>query len=209
MEPKPTINLLAPSDQKKWKPIWFKCFQSIKSINYPFKIWNDKEIDNFLKLDDEYFFDNYLSKLNPIYKFDYVRYLILEKYGGIYADMDIEIVNNFIPLLKKNKIYLMEGDIGELYSNCLMISPIDKTTREVWKVLKLFCKQRIIDNIKICKDSHNVLHIVGPFALSEWFSKYFSNFSNLPKVGVLSKYHFSQIDSDICFTKHHATNSWV
>ena len=51
------------------------------------------------------------------------------------------------------------------------------------------------------------MKIVGGFALSEWFVKYFKGF-NLPKVGVLSKYHFGEIDSDICFARHYQTSIW-
>ena len=190
-----------------WPPIWEKCYQSIEKLGYKIQIWNTNKINHEIKTDDEEFYNEYLSKLDPVYKWDYVRYIILQRYGGIYMDMDIEIVNNFIPLLKPNKIYMMEGDIGELYNNCLMVSPNDWFTQEVWSTLKLFVKQRVIDNFELCGERYNVMKMVGPFALSEWFAKYFSVFC-LPNVGVLSKYHFSQVDSDICFARHYTTSEW-
>ena len=202
-----TIHFLAPEDKNKWHSVWKKCFNTWTKTSYDLNIWTDEGIDGLLQKDDNEFYYNYLNQIDPIYKFDYVRFIILEQYGGIYSDMDIELIENFIPMLNPNKIYMMEGDIGELYSNCLMTSPNDNATQEVWRTLKLFCKQRIIDNFELCKDKYNVMRMVGPFAISEWFAKYFNEF-NLPKVGVLSKYHFSQIDSDISFSKHYSTNTW-
>jgi mannosyltransferase OCH1-like enzyme len=202
-----TIHFLAPENKSKWHSVWEKCFNTWTKTNYDLSIWTDEGIDELIQKDDNEFYYDYLNQIDPIYKFDYVRLIILEQYGGIYSDMDIELIEDFIPMLNKNKIYMMEGDIGELYSNCLMISPNDNFTQEVWRTLKLFCKQRIIDNFELCKDKYNVMRIVGPFAISEWFAKYFNEF-NLPKVGILSKYHFSQIDSDISFTRHYATSTW-
>jgi mannosyltransferase OCH1-like enzyme len=204
------IHLIAPEDKKKWNPIWHKCYNKWLNTPYDISLWNDEGIDKLLKEDDEKFYSNYLNQLHPIYKFDYVRFIILEKFGGIYSDMDIELIKDFIPQLLPNKIYMMEGDIGELYSNCLMISPSfkDLPTQEVWLSLKLFTKQRVINNFESCKNKHNVIHMVGPFAISEWFAKYFQGF-NIPKVGVLSKYHFAQVDSDISFSKHYALSTWT
>tara|TARA_R110000822_G_scaffold281276_5_gene403009 strand:+ start:619 stop:1242 length:624 start_codon:yes stop_codon:yes gene_type:complete len=194
-------------NRESWPPIWEQCHQSIEKLGYPIKIWNNKKIFNELKSDDEYFYNEYLSKLDSVYKWDYVRYIILERYGGIYIDMDIEILYNFFPMLNKNKMYMMEGDIGELYNNCLMISPNNLQTQELWRTVRLFIKQKIIDNFELCRDKYNVMRMVGPFALSEWFAKYFSEF-NLPKVGILSKYHFGQVDSDISFARHYVTSEW-
>ena len=205
-----TIHLITAGkyqNQNNWPEIWDKCFNSLAKTKNDINIWDDEGIDKLLQEDDNEFYKHYLNKLAPVYKWDYVRYNILEHYGGAYMDMDIEIIQDFFPMLDKNKIYMMEGDIGELYNNCLMISPNNKKTQEVWRTIRLFVKQRIIDNFELCKDKYNVMRMVGPYALSEWFAKYFQEFTPL-KVGVLSKYHFSQVDSDISFSKHYQTSIW-
>ena len=118
------IHLIAPKDQTKWLEVWHHCYNIWKSTPYKIKMWHDEDVDQLLKEDDEEFFD-ILNTLSPIYKFDYVRYLILEKFGGAYFDMDVELIINFIPLLNPNKIYLSEGENNCLISNHIMISPPD------------------------------------------------------------------------------------
>ena len=92
------IHLLAPEDKNKWRPIWNKCYPSLQNLPYQIKIWNDKEIDNLIKQDNKDFY-NTLNTLPLIYKVDYVRYIIMRDYGGVYIDMDVEVINNFIPLI--------------------------------------------------------------------------------------------------------------
>ena len=53
------------------------------------------------------------------------HYLILYKYGGIYADMDYMCFKNFYNILPKNKISISESPYkeNEEIQNALMISP--------------------------------------------------------------------------------------
>ena len=95
-----TIHFLAPEDKDKWNPIWEKCFNTWAQTKHDINVWTDEGIDKLLQEDDIYFYENYLNKLDNIYKFDYVRYIILEKYGGAYFDIDIELVNNFFLFIK-------------------------------------------------------------------------------------------------------------
>ena len=195
-----TIHLIAPRDQTKWHKIWHHCYNIWKNSPYEIKMWHDEDADQLLKEDDEEFF-NTLNTLEPIYKFDYVRYLILEKFGGAYFDMDIEIVKDFIPMLCYDKVYIMEGKRDEYLQNSIMISPPDFL---LWSGVKRYCKFNILNNLEKCK-SHNfwVNDMVGPGALSNYFSKF------KPPFQPLSYHHFDDPNSILSFSKHHTTSVWA
>ena len=103
------IHLIAPQDKSKWPDIWHECFESLIKSKHNINIWNDKGIEQLLREDDNEFYNEYLNKLHIIYQIDYVRYIILEKYGGAYFDMDIKIIDDsFSDLLDNNTIYILE-----------------------------------------------------------------------------------------------------
>ena len=200
------IHLIAPKDQTKWPKIWHKCYNIWKSSPYKIKMWHDNDVDQLLKEDDEEFF-NTLNSLPPIYKFDYVRYIILEKFGGAYFDMDVEIILNFIPLLKSNKIYLMEGTGGTYVENSIMITPLDLSLNEYWKRIKHFCKNKInaLDISKLT--NNNINYTVGSQSLSEYFIKHKPHRDSY-QFDILGYHQFASIYNSLAFSRHHQTSNW-
>jgi mannosyltransferase OCH1-like enzyme len=67
-----------------------------KKNNYEYHLWNKEECEELLK-DYEDYRDFYYSVKYDIMKVDIMRFLILHKYGGLYADLDTE------PLIKTLK----------------------------------------------------------------------------------------------------------
>jgi mannosyltransferase OCH1-like enzyme len=98
---------------------------NIQKLNpeYEMILYDDNDIDNFIKHN----FDNYVyscySKLNVgAAKADFWRYCILYKYGGIYLDIDSEILSPFKDLIKEDDscIITREGNKG-VFNNWIMI----------------------------------------------------------------------------------------
>ena len=197
------IHLLAPKDQSKWPEIWHKCYNIWRSSPYKIKLWDDRDIDDLLKEDDKEFF-NTLNLLPSIYKFDYVRYIILEKFGGAYFDMDVEIVKDFIPLLNLQKNYLMEGTGGTLVENSIMVS--SSLPIPIWNRFKMFSKRKILENLDKCQSSYNVLHYVGPWMMTEMLIKKYKKDKDY---SILGFEQFGNPYSEISFSKHHQTNTWL
>jgi mannosyltransferase OCH1-like enzyme len=194
------IHLLAPDDKSKWDEVWHQCYNKWKISPYEIKLWNDEDIDQLLIEDDKEFFD-ILNTLHPIYKFDYVRYIILEKFGGAYFDMDVEIIIDFIPLLDPKQIYIMEGRRDEFLQNSIMISPPEYL---VWDSVKKYCKFNVLNNLEKCKSSDFwVVYMVGPIALSNYFSRF------SPPFEMLSYHHFHNPESTLSFSKHYSTSVWA
>ena len=200
------INLIGPENKKKWNPIWVECYNIFQSSPYEIKLWNDKEdIDNLIIEDDNRFF-KLINQLHPIYKIDYARYIILHKFGGMYADLDVEIVRDFIPFLNPNKIYIAEGGFGASHLvNNLIITP---PNLKIWEDIKHAVKSEIILGLKNYPEhmhKHQILvpKITGPEALTKHFMV-----SKHP-YELLSHQHFSSKESDLSFARHHFTNSWI
>ena len=207
-----TIHFLAPEDKDKWNPIWHKCFDTWAQTKYNINVWTDEGIDNLLKEDDEEFYTNYLSKLPNIYKFDYVRYIILEKYGGAYFDMDVELVDeSFFNKLNPNKLYIKEGHAGSYMENSIIIS-LSSSFSSLWKRLKNYTKNMLRDNFENAKLSPNyTLTLVGPDIMGKFFSTHVREkdiLHNTISFEILSHEHFGSLTNEISFTRHHMTNSW-
>ena len=196
-----TIHLIAPKDQTKWPTIWGKCYDIWKSSPYEIKMWHDEDIDQLLKEHDDEFF-NTLNTLDKIYKFDFARLLILNKFGGAYFDMDVEISSDFISSLNPNQIYISGGSpFQDVITNWIVISPPNS---RIWEDFLTRGKQIIFLNYDICKENKdNVIKTFGPTALSRYFLT-----QNFKKIQILSYYHFGDPNSNLPFAKHHFSNNW-
>lgn len=200
------IHFLAPEDKNKWPLKWHKCLASWQKYNCCIKIWNDKEIDDYIKCNDLEFF-NVLDGLHKIFKLDYVRSLILENIGGVYTDLDMELISPFIHQLDKNKIYLVGASSDDEYvQNSLMISP----PHDFWTDFLKESRKNIIENFELVNQYPSiheeipgtiVRKTVGPIALSSFIKK------NDYKINILPANKFNN-SNGICFTKHHQTGIW-
>jgi len=195
------IHLIAPEDKEKWHPIWVKCFDILTKTSHNISLWTDEGVDELLQKDDIEFYNNYLNKLNPIYKFDYVRYILLRDYGGLYMDMDIELIEDFTSRLNPNLIYIAEGTRHSLLELCLIYSPPEFF---IWNNLIQITKQKIKQKFnQYLESDYWVVEATGPSNLANYIYRY--NISH----EILSYHHFLNPDSTICFSKHHTTNVWA
>jgi hypothetical protein len=153
-----------------------------KQLNpqYEFKIWGDDESLQLLR-DNDYI--EYWSSLpNIITKVCFLRYLILNKYGGVYSDFDINWKISFDVILEKNI-----PDTGLL----LTFNPFASTIIDNKNIYLLddpfiyseknkldgcidYCKSRTeLKNdgdwyLKTGELRQHPLEPVGPFGLTEW-----------------------------------------
>ena len=201
-----TIHLIAAGELEnpsKWSKLWHRCYNIWKSSPYEIKLWGDEAIDELLKEDDKEFFTT-LNTLHPIYKWDYIRYLILEKFGGAYFDMDVEIIDpSFFSKLKQGEIYIAEGDWNCHLSNHILINLNPTPTNKlIWNSLKEKSKQKIYANLEKCLDNPtHTLYVAGPIFLSTFSSKY--HFDHTP----LGTYQFSLLTA-LSYSIHHNFSNW-
>lgn len=117
----------ATVDRTQWDPIWVGCHQSWKNAMPDAKhiLWTDTDIRQLVEKDFPelvpFFFHTLQDKIERI---DFARYLMLYKYGGIYADMDYQCLRDFRAQLPGDKASVVESNwIGQPVQNSLMASP--------------------------------------------------------------------------------------
>ena len=196
------IHQTAPADKSKWKQDWYICQESWNK-NFPdwqYKLWTDEDNDNFVKLEFPEFYKTYNNYDKLIYKIDMVRYCILYKYGGIYADMDYLVFKNFYDELPQDKISITESPWKnfEYIQNALMISP---PKANFW----LLC----IDECYKTKNEY-VFHATGPKLLTFIYFKYPELVNVLPldiyNPSILDE---SSYDPEILYAKHLCTEVYL
>ena len=101
---------------KKEKPkLFYKCLDSWKKFcpDYEIKEWNE---DNFDFSDNKFAMQAYSLKKYG-YVADYIRVKVLNEFGGIYLDTDVEIIKSFDQLLKND--FFLPGLVRGLGKLCL------------------------------------------------------------------------------------------
>mmetsp|Transcript_14981 Transcript_14981/g.24380 ORF Transcript_14981/g.24380 Transcript_14981/m.24380 type:complete len:342 (+) Transcript_14981:66-1091(+) len=93
---------------------------------YTHMLWTDKTMRELIENDFPWFLEAYDGYVMNIQRADSVRYFILYKYGGIYADLDYEPFRNFWEHFPKDRPSLIESPykINEMVQNSLMASPV-------------------------------------------------------------------------------------
>jgi len=89
-------------------------------------LWTDENARELIKNDFPFFLEAYDGYKYGIQRADAVRYFVLYKYGGLYADLDYEPLVNFWDHLPTDRIALVESPYlyNEKSQNSLMSSPI-------------------------------------------------------------------------------------
>jgi len=214
------IHQTAPADESKWPKLWKLCQKTWKEKfpTWEYRFWNDDDLENLIKTDYPWFHDTYKGYDQQIKRVDAARYFILHKYGGMYADMDYECVNNFEHLIPQDKVSIAESpykhdgrDDIETHQNALMISPKGHPFWErVFKVLEEKKKEPvvvyatgpyvIINSIKGLEHHVNTLvyELFAPSHTEKFKRAQFENYNQLPPV-----------ENKNIFARHLGTGVWV
>jgi hypothetical protein len=207
------IHLSAPKDKNSWPDIWHQCYNYWVNSPYKIKLWNDDEIDSLIKNDDLEFF-NIINKLPKICKLDYFRALVLEKYGGAYFDLDIEMLFDFLPLTDPSKVYIMGHPPFPskklIVQNSLFISSLENSL--FFYHLKNYFKYTTKKHFNLIQEpySHilpglNIGKIAGSISLSKFVKVYKKS---LPFLEILDYKYFNDSNNSIKFCIHHSIQSW-
>lgn len=107
----------------------------LKKIRYMF--WDKNNINELLNKYEEYrsiFYEmiNQTNKTKKCCAYDFIRYLILYEYGGIYIDLDIDIVKDDINELFEKNIFMTSFNedyhisvIGSIVKNEILLKILD------------------------------------------------------------------------------------
>jgi len=107
---------------------WLAFEQKVKALNpdWEYRLWTDLDNDDFVKIEYPDFYDIYNGFSRGIMKADVIRYLIMYKIGGVYLDLDYEVLQpfdfgNHKIILPKNRS-ITYGDKQDELGNCIFAS---------------------------------------------------------------------------------------
>ena len=161
------IHQTAPTDKSKWHADWEKYSQSWKKYfhDYKYMLWNDEDIDKFMKEKYPKYYSLFKSYSKQIQRVDIWRYFVLDYYGGIYVDMDIECYGNFKEYLLSSKVNIAQSPWNhEAIQNSFMAS---KPKHPFWKtVFEELLKRGDNSEYKTSDpDNRHILATTGPIFL--------------------------------------------
>ena len=150
---------------EKWVPFADK----VKMLNpeWSYKVWSDLENDEFVKREFPEFYRVFTGFPRKIMKADTIRYLIMYKLGGVYLDLDYEVLKPF-DFGKINIILPLEESINQADSikwigNCFLASvPGHKFWQDVINDLQT--------NPPTVTDHSQVIKATGPMLLTRIYS---------------------------------------
>lgn len=166
---------------------WQKNHQLWKDTHpdYEIMLWNMQDCIDLIK-ESEYpeFLEDFNTYKYGVQKADAARYFILQKYGGVYSDLDVIPNQKITPLLemyeksdKDLQVLLCESNSGHHESNWFMVSKKDAI---YWKfVIPELKKQK---NVRKLMKHFYILYSTGPRMLTNLCYKYqFKSVYKIPK----------------------------
>lgn len=168
-------NIFQCWETKKFNDVIQQHINHIKNLNpnYTYNLYTDDDMDNFVN--EHYKGEIYecYNKLNIIVaKADFWRYLVLYKYGGVYLDMDSDIITSLDMLINEDDEAIISAEKNPNYyvQWALIFSkehPILKKTIEL-----------IVDNIKNNKYPNDIIKMTGPSVYSNAINEIHMNLFN-------------------------------
>jgi len=119
-----------------------------KKHNWEYKLWTDIPKD-ILDEDDKFILDDSIDK-EPFIKVDYLRYIILEKYGGMYVDLDVTPKDKFIEIMNDDLIIgVWKSRNIKDHHKLLVNNSVIKLSTEHSKLLRKYCIDEYKNKLKI------------------------------------------------------------
>lgn len=199
---------------KKWQSYHKSWRDNFPDPEYTHILWTDEDNRNLIKDNYNWFLETYDNYPKNIQRADAVRYFILHYYGGIYADLDCEVRENFYDDLTQDNINLAASPYGpDGKMNNLMAS--DKGN-EKWKIVfdELMKRKKILATTKstgpCVLDSleNKTIRLLdvdnfNPLKMRPWWRHYIENAFFLRLDEEKSK------NWDKAKVVHHGTESWA
>jgi mannosyltransferase OCH1-like enzyme len=131
-----------------------------------YRLWSNDEMIDLVETHFPDFIDTYNDFEFNVQRWDAIRYMILYKYGGVYADLDTECLKPIDKLFADQICCFGEEPV----ENCKLFNLSRLVGNAIMAAIpgqSVFL--RILDEIKQCLhnyDSHIVLHTTGPLMIT-------------------------------------------
>lgn len=143
-----------------------------KNPTWEYRLWNQADMEQLVEYDFPDFKETYFRFKQSVLRWDAIRYMILYKHGGFYADLDTECLEPFDKMLENKKCCFGEEppehsavfSVNNLFGNAFMAA-----------VPKLDIFLLILNEIKCSLGKYNthvVLNTTGPLMITRVLNKY-------------------------------------
>ncbi len=192
-----------PQTFQKYRETWVE-----KNPEWDFILWTEKNLNNIGWLDRK--------KLDilchPAIKSDYLRFLIIKEFGGVYIDIDFECLKPLNTLLNDVGIFIGEYREGEYLPNGFFgANKNHKLIQEICTAMKIrISKKNIL--------KHPLNTLIWPVFIDKYFRWYKWKDLKIFKKEIFYPIHWSIYYPGITipknllavsFAHHHAAASWV
>ncbi|ESO88190.1 hypothetical protein LOTGIDRAFT_234732 [Lottia gigantea] len=148
-----------------WVKTWMK-----RNPDWEYWFWTDEATRKFIA--DKYpdFLPTFDGYSQPIRRADAMRYFILYEYGGVYADLDVESIQSFSPIIKKYSCFLgqepfvhsvLDTNFEHLVINAVM------GCRKGHPFMK-----SLVEKLPLFSHMWHVLDSTGPHFVTLWYREY-------------------------------------
>jgi hypothetical protein len=124
-----------------------------KKYDFNIQLVSDSNIETFIDVPKRYW------ELLPNFKSDIARYMLLNKYGGIYLDTDVIIIRDlnklYNNLVVSDKQCILDIEYGNKAGCCTMSMLPHSAVSE-------FCEYTCLETLKAYEGKHMIWHELGP-----------------------------------------------
>ena len=140
--------------------------------DWTFNIYDDHDCDLFIAgLKNDMYKVVYYQLIPGAYKADFIRLLLLYKYGGVYLDAGLELKIQLNPLLK-DKHLLLTNDTTLGFSNGIWNAFMAATPKHPF--IKL-CIKNLVMNVSCFVYGQSSWCVTGPILIYKTFTQYYLN----------------------------------
>jgi inositol phosphorylceramide mannosyltransferase catalytic subunit len=196
--------------------MWSRLQAKVKSLHpdWEYRLWTDKENRTFVEQEFPEFIETYDGLAKNIMRADVIRYLIMYKLGGLYLDLDYEMLKPFdlidhdIVLPYSRNVEL--GDSSDMVGNCIFASA---PGHDFWRI--------VIDDLTENppkRDNPDVEKSTGPAYLTRIFHEVCRDSGiciHAPKKTAFhpvepenQKQYHKLCEENIAYGIHHCTATW-
>ena len=164
-------------------PLFKKSSDKVQELHpdYKYILWTEEACDNLVKEKLPNYYDFYKSMRYDIQRIDYMRFVILYIYGGIYSDLDLIPIQRFDRLLNQkffvNTLRDLIPNHNEYVQNDFMGSV---SGFSLWKHLLHNCEKNYLKKASMevydVRKARFVLHTTGPRYFSRIIKKAMPNY---------------------------------
>lgn len=172
-------------------------------------LWTDQMINDTLLAHYPWFRDTYDALPNKIMRVDVVRAMMLHRHGGVYADLDVEVLKDPRPLFRQQPLTFFfapkpgpyseprpipvgrgEGRFPELGNRCVELALLASPAGHPFWLTYLNEVQRHVHAYLETGHRQHVFWVTGPIALTRALTKYMHDSKDRNAIIFHSKYWY-------------------